>query len=51
MTYILTVILFSGSVTVQKYDSLTNCETALYNKMDQVLPKNVKVAECKISRG
>ena len=51
MSYILTVSLFSGSVTVQKYDSLANCETAMYNQIDKVLLKNVKVSECKVSRG
>ena len=46
MSFILTVVLFSGSVIQQKFDTASACESAMYEKVDQVLLKNVKSADC-----
>ena len=47
MTYILTIILFSGSVTHMSFSDVNACESAMYDRIDQVMPKNVRHAECK----
>ena len=47
MNFILTIVLFSGSVVHQSYKSIEECNSAMYDKIDQVLIKNVKVADCK----
>ena len=46
-TYILTIILFSGSVTHLSFDNIGACNEAMYDTIDRVLPKNVKSIDCK----
>ena len=45
--FILTVILFSGSVSHLSFDNIGACENAMYDTIDRVLPKNVKAIDCK----
>ena len=46
MAYILTVILFNGTVTYQEFDTAHQCNQALYSEVDRLFVKNIKEIEC-----
>ena len=49
MSYILTVVLFSGTVIHGEYPTKSACENGLYYTIDKELPKNVKFSDCVVS--
>ena len=46
MAYILTVVLFNGTVTYQEFDTAHQCNQALYSELDRLFIKNIKEIEC-----
>jgi len=46
MTYILIMILYSGTSSTVRFPSKESCETALIEKWDQGNMKNIKVLKC-----
>ena len=46
MAYILTIVLFNGTVTYQEFDTAKQCNQALYSALDHLFVKNIQEIEC-----
>ena len=47
MSYILTIILFNGVISIKQYPTAQECQMALYSAMDELFIKNIETIECK----
>lgn len=48
MSVILVVMLYSGTVFTQEFQTESACKEALLTTIDQQLPKNIESIECEV---